>query len=354
MIDERELSTLLELTEPAEAPPLGEVVHRGRRLRRRRQVTKAVSVVAAAALVVGVARALPAPSREIRTASVPGGDVTAPGLDDGQATPSTTAPVPGGAAGTGLTFDIDQGGGARPPITTTTTGPSVPVATPGGSTEPGGKTGEHPSTTTTTTAPIPHSTVATTNGKLAGLVAAGLSPAFDADTTYYTATPDHDVIGVTATLADPHANLYIQSTRVDSGVPFRAWVGNGKAVDVVIYSDWTEIGRYTITRPGDTPPPPPTPHSTVATTDGQLAGLTMTGLSPAFDPAVTVYTAPADHDAITVTATLDDPNANLYIQSNKVNSGVPFTAWVGDAKTIDIVISSDWTEIGRYTITRSN
>src|SRR5262245_46627780 len=90
MIDERELSTLLDLTEPAEAPPLGHVVHRGRRLRRRRQLSKAASVVAVAVLVVGVARAMPAPTREIRTASVPGGDAPAPDFGAGD-----TAPPPG-------------------------------------------------------------------------------------------------------------------------------------------------------------------------------------------------------------------------------------------------------------------
>jgi hypothetical protein len=343
MIDERQLSTLLDLTDPAEAPPLGQVVHRGRRLRRHRQLSKAASVVAVAALVVGVARVIPAPTREIRTASVPGGDAPAPEFGEGANTPA-----PGGdRAGSG---SHEPAGGTDPKATSPTTATTATTVPPKSDHKPDG---DGQPVTTPTTKPIPHSTVATTNGKLTSLVAAGLSPAFDAETKYYTAPADHDVITVTATLADPDANLYIQSTKVDSGVPFRAWVGDGQSVDIVIYSDWTEIGRYIITRPGDTPPPPPTPHSTVATTNGKLAGLTAAGLSPAFDPATLTYTAPADHDVITVTATLDDPNANLYIQSTKVTSGQPFRAWVGGGKTVDIVIYSDWTEIGRYTISRA-
>jgi len=238
MIDERQLSTLLDLSDadPAEAPPLGRVVHRGRRLRRRRQVARAVSVVAAAALVIGVARTLPAPTQEIHTASVPGGEVTDPG-------PGATPPAPAPDHPTVATAP-PKPDGPRPTTTTTTT---RPLPAPGATTEPGGGTGEHPSTSTTSTT-MPHSTVATTDGKLTGLVAAGLSPAFDAGTKYYTATPDHDVITVTATLDDPDANLYIQSNKVNSGVPFTAWVGNGKTIDIVIYSDWTEIGRYTVSR----------------------------------------------------------------------------------------------------------
>jgi hypothetical protein len=250
MIDERELSTLLDLTEPAEAPPLGQVVHRGRRLRRRRQLSKAASVVAVAVLLVGVARALPAPTREIRTASVPGGDAPAPDFGDTGIAPApgtdhaaepdgsgaVTPPVPGhDEAGAG-------GDSKRPTPTTVTTAPPTPDHRP--------ETHDGQPVTTPTTTPNPHSTVPTTNGKLTGLSAAGLSPAFNADTKYYTAPADHDVITVTATLADPGANLYIQSNKVESGVPFRAWVGEGQAVDVVIYSDWTEIGRYTITRAG--------------------------------------------------------------------------------------------------------
>lgn len=337
MIDERELSALLDL-ETAQAapsaPPLRQVVHRGRRLRRRRQMGKAASVVAVAALVVGVARVIPAPSQEIRTASVPG---------EHTALPELTAPPEGGPSPTTVTSSSPQPHHEGPK----TGKPDGPAVAPTTSTTI--------SPTTTTTKPIPHSTVVTGNGKLAGLVVSGLSPAFDPNTAYYTAPGDeHDGMMVTATLADADANLYIQSTRVDSGEPFKAWVGDGRSVDIVIYSDWKEIGRYVVTKPGDTPPPPPAPHSTVVTGNGKLAGLTATGLSPAFDPATANYAAPADHDVITVTATLADPNANLFIQSTQVNSGQPFRAWVGDGKSVDVVIYSDWTEIGRYTITRSN
>src|SRR5579884_294323 len=196
MIDEHELSTLLELSEPpGGAPPLGAVVHRGRRLRLRRQVSKAVSVVAAAALVVGVARALPAPTQQIRTASMPGGDVPAPGA--GGTTPTTAGT--GAPATTTTTAKPEPPKTGTPyPTTTTTTGPAA-----GAGHEPTTPT-TYPTPTTSTT--IPHSTVPTTNGSLAALVADGLSPAFDPGTKYYTATATNDAITVTATLADPNAN----------------------------------------------------------------------------------------------------------------------------------------------------
>jgi hypothetical protein len=62
--------------------------------------------------------------------------------------------------------------------------------------------------------------------------------------------------------------------------------------------------------------------------------------------------AGGDHKGTTVTTATTAPPTSDHKPDG--GSGQPFRAWVGDGKTVDIVIYSDWTEIGRYTITRSN
>ncbi|MDD3518354.1 MAG: cadherin-like beta sandwich domain-containing protein [Chromatiales bacterium] len=86
--------------------------------------------------------------------------------------------------------------------------------------------------------------------------------------------------------------------------------------------------------------------------DGSLTDLVIPGLTPDFDPAVTEYTIPMPAGgAVPVTATLADASLRLFIQSAEVQSGAVWTAWVGDGKSIDIVIYFGWTEVGRYTVT---
>ena len=95
----------------------------------------------------------------------------------------------------------------------------------------------------------------------------------------------------------------------------------------------------------DTPPPD---------VDGHLASLSMAGLSPAFDPAVSDYTVavPAGTCSVPVpvTATLADPSLKLHIQSAETASGTSKSAYVCDGNLIDIVIYYGWTEVGRYTV----
>jgi uncharacterized protein (DUF1800 family) len=184
-------------------------------------------------------------------------------------------------------------------------------------------------------------------GALSNLVISGMSPMFDPSVTQYTVpTPANCSVAVTATLTDTTNKLYIQSTLTTSGTVRNAYVCGGKKIDVIVYKNWTEVGRYTVTPVVmvATPPPPP---------PAALTGLTITGLMPAFSPSVTAYTLQRTAScAVPVTATLTDPTNKLYIANSETASGALRQAWVCDGKTkIDIVIYKVWTEVGRYTVT---
>lgn len=192
-------------------------------------------------------------------------------------------------------------------------------------------------------------------GKLSNLVVQNLSPAFNSEVKQYTVPqPSNCAVPVTATLADTGLRLYIASTETASGATRSAWVCNGKTkIDIVVYKNWTEVDRYTITpmaqQTAPTPPPPP-PVS------GKLSNLVATGLSPAFDPAITQYTVPRPMNcSVPVTAGVDNPtnpNLKLYIASNPTTSGKTVNAWVCDGKTkVDVVIYDVWKEVGHYIIT---
>jgi hypothetical protein len=85
-------------------------------------------------------------------------------------------------------------------------------------------------------------------GPLSALSIAGLSPAFAPNVTQYTIPkPASGSVAVTATLADPTQQLYIQSNATPSGQTRNAWVGDGKKIDIVVYKNWNEVGRYTVT-----------------------------------------------------------------------------------------------------------
>lgn len=183
-------------------------------------------------------------------------------------------------------------------------------------------------------------------GALSGLVIAGLNPAFDPNVASYTVPqPSSCSVAVTATLATATNQLYIQSTAIASGAKYNAYVCGGKKIDIVIYKNWVEQGRYTITPvvvPAAPPPPPPP----------ALSALVIAGLSPAFSPATTSYTIQRTAAcSIPVTATLSDPANKLFISSTETASGATRSAWVCDGKTkIDIVIDKVWTEVGHYTV----
>ncbi len=184
-------------------------------------------------------------------------------------------------------------------------------------------------------------------GALTNLVVAGLSPAFDPNVTAYTVPlPANCSVAVTATLADATNKLYVQSSLIASGTLKNTYVCGGKKIDIIVYKNWTAVGRYIIT-PVNTPPPPPPPPPPA------LSGLVIAGLMPAFSPAVTSYTLQRTAScAVPVTATLTDPTNKLYVSNSETASGMLRQAWVCAPQTkIDVVIYKVWTEVGRYTVT---
>lgn len=190
-------------------------------------------------------------------------------------------------------------------------------------------------------------------GKLANLTVANLSPAFDPAVKNYTVPKTANCsLPITATLVDPTLKLYVANNPTTSGATVNAWVCDGKTkADIVVYQNWTEVDRYTVTPVEQAPPPPPPPAIS-----GKLSGLVAAGLSPAFDPDITAYTVPQPANCgVAVTATVADPanpNLKLYVSSNPTSSGATVNAWVCDGKTkVDIVIYDVWNEVGHYTIT---
>lgn len=184
---------------------------------------------------------------------------------------------------------------------------------------------------------------------LSQLVATGLSPAFSPTMTQYTVPkPANCVVNVTATLANPAHRLYIANAETASGVTRAAWAcsSSGK-IDVVIYQNWTEVGRYTITPNAPPPAPPPPPPGY-----GKLSALVIAGLSPMFDPETKTYSIPRTTAcSVPVTATLAYSGNTLHVQNGATASGTTRNAWVCDGRTkIDIVIYQVWTEVGRYTV----
>ncbi|MGR8932774.1 MAG: DUF1800 family protein [Gammaproteobacteria bacterium] len=193
------------------------------------------------------------------------------------------------------------------------------------------------------------------DASLSNLVVQNLSPAFDPAVKDYT-IPKTDAcsVPVTATLADPSLQLYVSSNATSSGATVNTWIcGSQPAISIVVYENWTEVNRYTVTPVEQAPPPPPPPP-----VDGKLTGLTAGGLSPAFDPDVTDYTVPMPANcSVPVSATVadpDNPNLKLYISSTPADSGATVNTWVcGNQPVINVVVYDVWTEVGHYTITPS-
>jgi hypothetical protein len=199
--------------------------------------------------------------------------------------------------------------------------------------------------------------LAVATGKLTSLTVANLSPAFDPNITNYTVpkVPGSCGLPITAVAEgkDQNTQFYIANNPAQNGQTVNAYICNASSkAEIVIYQNWSEKGRYTITAVDQPAPPPPPPIS------GKLTGLTVAGLdlTPAFDPNVKDYTVPRPANcALPVTATAensDNANFKMYVGNNLTNSGAQASAWVCDNQTkAEVVIYNVWNEVGRYTIT---
>lgn len=176
---------------------------------------------------------------------------------------------------------------------------------------------------------------------LAGLEVGGLSPRFSPDVFQYgVPQPAGGTLTVTPTACDPEVAIHVNSAPIASGRTFDTWVGD-RPVSVVLYRNWREINRYTLTVDPRLAPAPRAPV---------VAHIEATGLSD-FDPQVSDYDVPvAADEALSISVELADPRHTLHIQSTPVRSGEAFRAWAPLGQTIDIVIYDGWTEVGRYNI----
>ncbi|MCX7098069.1 MAG: cadherin-like beta sandwich domain-containing protein [Methylococcales bacterium] len=85
------------------------------------------------------------------------------------------------------------------------------------------------------------------SGTLNNLVIPGLSPAFSPSVKSYTVSAaGASSLPVTATLGNAGDQLYVNSSPTSSGQTTSVWLGNGK-ISLVLYKNWSEVGRYTIT-----------------------------------------------------------------------------------------------------------
>ncbi|MCB1866449.1 MAG: DUF1800 domain-containing protein [Chromatiales bacterium] len=205
------------------------------------------------------------------------------------------------------------------------------------------------------------------SGGLLSLQIPGMVPAYAPGVTSYTIPDDGTCsIPVTATLNDLSLSLYVQSNPTVSGATANAWVcGSHSTLSVVVYRNWSEVERLSITK-GDTaslpvtPPPEPTPpdepEETAAGSGGALASLVVAGLSPAFSGATHHYTMPDPPScSVQVKATLANPQHQLQVQGNPTTSGSTVSAWVCDGHPkLSIVVYSNWTEVGRYTVYKAS
>jgi len=178
---------------------------------------------------------------------------------------------------------------------------------------------------------------------LAGLSVRGLTPRFSPGTTAYRiAPPATGVVEFTASSCDPAVTVFARSTPLARGGRRSLWVGDGATTHVVLYRNWREVGRYSIAIDTTLPPPPPAPG---------LDGLGFPGLSPAFDPRVTRYTAPSTHgDRLPLTVVTRDPSVQVHVQGVPVRSDETHHAWAPPGARLNVVVYRAWAELARYVI----
>ena len=183
------------------------------------------------------------------------------------------------------------------------------------------------------------------------LSAGDLSPAFDPDVLEYVADVPFSVtsVNVSPSLEEEGATALVDGQVVASGAPSAevALTMFETPIEVVVSSS-DGLGRtyvVLVRRPS------------VLLQDLQLSSGT---LSPAFDPNVTEYDVQTNFltPSLVVTATSDDPSANLRLQGDPLASGEassPLPLAVG-GNTIDVDVSLDKGETRKYrlSVTRAS
>lgn len=142
-------------------------------------------------------------------------------------------------------------------------------------------------------------------GTLSALDIAGLSPSFAPAVKTYQLVRTSCSVPVTATLGYAGNRLIVANMETTSGTTRSAWVCNGATtISIVIYDNWTELGRYTVnvvdgsgmpgsggstggTMSGGSTPPPPPPPTSEPTPVATLLPAPASGALPAPQPIST-------------------------------------------------------------------
>ena len=194
---------------------------------------------------------------------------------------------------------------------------------------------------------------ASSNANLSNLVLSSgtLNPSFDPAVTSYTASVSNSTtsITVTPTVQQPNATVKVNGVSVPSGTPsgpINLNVGPNAISVVVTAQDGTTMRTYTVT------------VTRAASSNANLSNLVLSSgtLSPSFDPAVTSYTAsvPNSTTSITVTPTVQQPNATVKVNGVSVPSGTPsgpISLNVGSNVINVVVTAQDGTTMRTYTVT---
>jgi hypothetical protein len=189
---------------------------------------------------------------------------------------------------------------------------------------------------------------------LTNLVISGgaLTPVFNPNTLAYTATVDANVasINITPTAKDPQAIIKINNVVSPTGQPKSVNLNYGanNIVVNVTAGDGSQ-NNYTIavTRQGNAN------LNTLIVKDNSSA---IVPLNPAFDKATLSYTAKTDVNAssVTVTPTVEDPQATVKVNGTTVISGQPSAAiTIGAGVTISVEVTATTGNKQTYTIQAS-
>ena len=178
-----------------------------------------------------------------------------------------------------------------------------------------------------------------------------LNPAFDPNTTSYTASVSNSTtsITVTPTVQEPNASVKVNGVSVPSGNPsdpISLNVGPNPITAVVTAQDGTTMKTYTVT------------VTRAASANANLSNLSLSAgpLNPAFDPDTTSYTASVSNSvtSTTVTPTVQEPNATVKVNGASVPSGSasgPISLNVGPNPITTVVTAQDGTTMKTYTVT---
>ncbi len=208
-----------------------------------------------------------------------------------------------------------------------------------------------------------------------------LTPEFAAATTGYTASVVNSVDSVTVTPTvndanatvtvtpaanDGDAEVTVEDSEVTSGTatsPIALTAGTPRAISVMVTAeDGTTTMTYTVTVTralGETLTPTVVSNESSDATRSALSvsdGTNDVPLTPAFASDTADYTASVDSSvgSVTVTPTVNDPNATVTVEGSTVASGTassPIALIAGASKSISVVVTAQNGIADTYTVT---